>query len=66
MRTTAQMIDDKGRVVCEVEIEGGTIRSAVQAVVGRLIHTADINADAHWEMIEVKVYRWENGGSSST
>lgn len=60
------MIDDKGRVMCEVEIDGGTIRSATQAAVGRLIHTADVNADAKWETIEIKVYRWEDGRSSST
>jgi hypothetical protein len=55
-----------GRALCSVSIEGGTLRSAVQAAVGRLIHTADEHADKNWDHVEIYVNRWENGRSSDT
>jgi len=58
MKTRAKMIDVEGESLCIVEIDGGTLRSAVQAAVGRLIHTADANADLNWTHIEIYVNRW--------
>jgi hypothetical protein len=65
MITTAQMMLD-GRALCTVSIEGGTVRSAVQAAVGRLIHTATQEHDMTWDHIEIYVNRWENGRPSDT
>ena len=58
MNTIAQMLDKDGKTLCTISVPGGTLRSAVQAAVGRLIHTADANADLNWTHIEIYVNRW--------
>jgi len=53
------MLAKDGTELCRAEVDGGTLRSAMVAVVGRLLYEADQAADLGWEIIEVKVNRWE-------
>lgn len=59
MKTVARMLAKDGTELCRAEVDGGTLRSAMVAVVGRLLYEADQAADLGWEIIEVKVNRWE-------
>jgi hypothetical protein len=48
----------KDEVICVAEIEGGTLKSAVNAVMRRLLNEADyMPIDREWTSVEVQVNR---------